>query len=66
MIRELENVLGTRAVLSFLDEQPGDVPQTYASIEKARRLFGYEPKTSLKKGLTEFARWLKTAAVAGC
>lgn len=58
MIRQLERSLGARAILSFMKEQPGDVPQTYASIDKACRLFRYEPKTSLAEGVTEFARWL--------
>ncbi len=62
MIRELETALGLRAVLSWLPEQPGDVPQTYASIEKARRLFGYRPKTTLPEGLAEFARSLAAGA----
>jgi UDP-glucuronate 4-epimerase len=58
MVRTLEGVLERRAVLEWQPEQPGDVPQTWANIEKARRLFGYQPKTSLVQGLTQFAAWL--------
>ena len=64
MIRELETALGLRAVLSHLPEQPGDVPQTYASIAKARRLFSYQPKTTLPEGLRQFAHSLEIGAVA--
>lgn len=39
--------------------QPGDVDITYASIEKAKRLFGYEPKTGIKEGLEQFVEWYK-------
>ena len=39
-------------------EQPGDVPQTWASVEKAQRLFGYEPKTSFQEGIGRFCDWL--------
>ena len=58
MVRALEQVLGRRAVVERLPEQPGDVPQTWANIEKARRLFGYRPKTSLLEGVQRFAEWL--------
>ncbi|MGH9345659.1 MAG: NAD-dependent epimerase/dehydratase family protein, partial [Vicinamibacterales bacterium] len=45
MIRGLEEALGIRATLEREPEQPGDVPQTWASIEKARALLGWEPRT---------------------
>jgi len=35
----------------------GDIPHSMASIEKARRLLGYVPKYSLKKGLKEAVNW---------
>ncbi len=37
--------------------QPGDVNITYANIEKAQRMFGYDPKTPLKEGLNNFVEW---------
>ena len=37
--------------------QKGDVPNTFANIDKARRLIGYEPGTSLDKGVAEFVEW---------
>jgi len=35
----------------------GDIPHSLASIEKARRLLGYNPKYNLKDGLREAVRW---------
>jgi UDP-glucuronate 4-epimerase len=58
MIRGLETALGVPAIVQRLPEQPGDVPQTWASIDKARALLGYEPKTSYDQGLRKFAEWL--------
>ena len=55
----LEDVLGVRAELVPLPDQPGDVPQTWAGIEKARRLLGYAPRTTLIEGLRRFADWLR-------
>ena len=40
MIRVLEEALGLNARIDWLPEQPGDVPQTWANVEKARTLLG--------------------------
>ena len=58
MISGLEEALGVRAQRKMLPEQPGDVPQTWANIEKARRLFGYAPSTSYQEGVRRFVEWL--------
>jgi UDP-glucuronate 4-epimerase len=39
--------------------QPGDVLKTFADVETLKNDFGYEPKVSLKKGITEFAKWFR-------
>jgi UDP-glucuronate 4-epimerase len=64
LIRELEDVLGMPAVLTALPDQPGDVPQTWASVAKAHDLLGYEPKTPLRVGLERFASWLAALRAA--
>jgi UDP-glucuronate 4-epimerase len=58
MIAGLEEALGLRARIETLPEQPGDVPQTWAHIEKAHRLLGYRPSTPFAEGVREFAAWL--------
>ncbi|MBF02147.1 MAG: LPS biosynthesis protein WbpP [Flavobacterium sp.] len=35
----------------------GDIPHSLASIEKAKRLLGYQPKYQLKEGLRESVNW---------
>jgi UDP-glucuronate 4-epimerase len=59
MIAGLEDALGVRAVIDRQPEQPGDVPQTWANIDKAGRLLGYAPTTSYAEGVRRFAEWLK-------
>ena len=57
LVRLLERATGMRATLNFLSAQAGDVPQTCADIGKARRLLGYEPRTSIETGLERFWAW---------
>ena len=42
-----------------MPEQPGDVKRTYASIDRARKNLGYDPKTPVEEGLTRFVEWFK-------
>src|SRR5215510_7718347 len=62
MIDGLEAALGIRARIERLAEQPGDVPQTWASIEKAHRLLGYRPTTLYREGVRRFAEWLESVS----
>ena len=64
LVLALETVLGIDAERVWLPMQPGDVPQTWACVEKAARLFGYEPATRLHDGLQNFAGWLYSGAEA--
>jgi UDP-glucuronate 4-epimerase len=57
LIAAIEDVLGRKATINQLPEQPGDVPLTCADISKARRLLGYQPATSLRVGLPRFIEW---------
>ena len=61
MIRHLEQALGRRAIIDRQPEQPGDVPQTWAAIEKARNQLKYEPSTRFEEGVRRFVAWLDTA-----
>ena len=39
--------------------QPGDVPITYADTSELENDFNFRPKTSLREGLKNFAKWYK-------
>ena len=58
LVGSLEVATGQRARIERLPDQPGDVPQTWASIEKAQRLLGYSPSTTIDAGLAAFVPWL--------
>ena len=59
MIAGLEAALGVSARIERFPEQPGDVPQTWANVEKAGRLLGYAPKTSYREGVQRFVDSLR-------
>ncbi len=59
-IAVLEEALGVRAVRRELPMQPGDVPRTYADVEKARRLLGWVPTTPIEVGIPRFVAWYRS------
>jgi UDP-glucuronate 4-epimerase len=65
MIAGLEAALGVKAAIERHPEQPGDVPQTWANVDKARALLGFNPTTSYDEGVARFARWLAAAEASG-
>ena len=62
MIGGLEVALGITARIERLPEQPGDVPQTWADLEKARALLGYQPRTSYQDGVRCFVEWMNSVS----
>lgn len=57
LIKILENELGKKAMIKYEADQPGDVPQTFANIEKAKTMLGYQPSTDFEKGIKNFIEW---------
>jgi UDP-glucuronate 4-epimerase len=60
LISLLEKELDTHAVIDRQPIQPGDVPQTFADISKARKLLGYDPKTQIEDGIHRFVEWFRS------
>jgi len=58
-IAALEKALGLPIDRKVLPPQTGDVPRTWASIERARAELGYEPHVPLTDGLRAFIRWVR-------
>ena len=62
LIYLLETALGKRAEIDRQPTQPGDVPQTFADISKARALLGYDPQTQIEDGIKKFVEWFRETA----
>ena len=59
LIALLEKELDAHAVIDRQPPQPGDVPQTFADITRARNLLGYNPQTQIEEGLHRFVDWFR-------
>ena len=55
----VEELVGKKATIVSRPLPPSELPITHAEISKARRLLGYEPKTSLEEGLPRFVDWFQ-------
>jgi UDP-glucuronate 4-epimerase len=55
----IEKACGTEAKKEFHPMQPGDVRETFADIAKAKKMLGYDPKTSISEGVPKFVEWYK-------
>jgi UDP-glucose 4-epimerase len=59
MTDTIKNLLNSDIKSKYVDPIKGDARDTLANIDKAKKLIGYEPKTSLEEGLIKFIRWYK-------
>ena len=59
LIKLIEEKSSRKAVLKYIEPQPGDVFTTYADIEKAKRVIKYDPGTPIEKGLEHFMDWYR-------
>lgn len=58
LVRSLEDAIGKKAILKKMENQPGDVPITYADLSKSSKMLGYTPKTDIREGIQKFTDWL--------
>ena len=56
-IQIVEKIVQKKADITYSSGFSGDVPQTHASIEKAEKLLGYMPQTSIQHGLEQMYKW---------
>jgi UDP-glucuronate 4-epimerase len=56
-VQSIEKLAGKSANLVSAPMMDADVPYTFADIEKARRLLGYEPTVGVAEGVQRFFDW---------
>ena len=59
LVSLLEQALGCKANISWTAPQPGDVPMTFAQLDRSFAELHYRPKVSLPEGLLRYAEFLR-------
>ena len=59
LVRLIAEALGKRADVKHQPVQPGDMPITFADIEKSKRVLGYDPKVAIEEGIPLFVDWFR-------
>jgi UDP-glucuronate 4-epimerase len=57
LVTVIERVVGKQATIEWQPDQPGDVPITFANVDRARAALGYEPTTPPEVGIAKFWQW---------
>lgn len=65
LIHEISKITQIDPILVYKDEQQGDVPQTFANIDKSGLLLNYNPKTVLAEGLQKQFDWMNIKLEVG-
>jgi UDP-glucuronate 4-epimerase len=60
MIEVIEKNVGKRAIKNLMPMQPGDVLETYASVEDLARDAGFRPSTPMEVGIRKFVDWYRS------
>ena len=58
-VKEIETAAGKEAKIVMHDMAQGDVKETYADIDAAKEVFGFDPKTPISQGIPLFVNWYK-------
>lgn len=56
----LEDICQEKVKIEWEDSQKGDVPHTYAKIDKAKKDLGFSPAVDLREGLREEWTWIQS------
>ena len=59
VVAYIEKNLGEKAEIDFLPMQPGDVPESFADIDKSIEMLGFKPSTNIDIGIKKFITWYK-------
>jgi UDP-glucuronate 4-epimerase len=57
LIHTLEELIGKKAQIMRLPANPADALANWASVEKAKKLLGWEPRVSLLQGVARLVEW---------
>ncbi len=59
VISLIEQNLDKKAKINFLPMQAGDVPESFADINKSNKMLDFKPKTNVDIGIRNFIKWYR-------
>ena len=59
LIKLVEGACEKEAIIEVTGDQPGDVPRTFADVDKAHSLLGYSPQTPIAEGIEKYVEWFR-------
>lgn len=59
LLAVFEKVIGTKAKVKSRPSHSASVEETYANIDKAKKLLGWEPEVSLEEGIRRLVAWFR-------
>ena len=63
LAKTIADIIGFRLEPIYISDRPLEVKEANCSADKARKLLGYQTKTSLRDGLTEMVNYIKARGV---
>ena len=66
LFRTVRDLVGARVEPIYAVPRPGDVRDSQADIQKARRLLGYEPTVGFDEGLKKTVEWYRAGPTDTC
>ena len=57
LLHKIEDRLGRKGLIKYIDKNPADVDANWANVEKARQVLGWEPQVSLDEGIAALVDW---------
>jgi nucleoside-diphosphate-sugar epimerase len=65
VVRAIGDALGVKVEPTFTEPRLGDIRESVACVDEARRILGYDPKVSFAEGVSRTARYLLDTEFTG-
>ncbi|HOO91652.1 MAG TPA: GDP-mannose 4,6-dehydratase [Syntrophales bacterium] len=59
LVSNIEEITGNHALIRHIEEQKGDVRDTWSDARKAEKLLVWSAKTDIYEGLSRYVNWIK-------
>ena len=56
----IERALGKKALIHYIPQQPGEMLETFANVEKLKSKIHYVPQVSIEEGMMKFIDWFRS------